>query len=126
MKFRCRLVVLVDRSVEKGLAAALDLMLVLEGLEEALAGSEVGDWFIILATARREAGPAGPDAPGVDLLPAETEMPAPAMTTIFFLVRRTWSRRSRCASPASSRLSRSRCSVVRGLRSVTLRLFAGG
>lgn len=63
---------------------------------------------------------------GQDLLPAETDMPAPATTTIFFLRRRTLSRRSNWASPASSRLSRSRCSVQRGLRSATLRLFAGG
>lgn len=53
-------------------------------------------------------------------------MPAPATTTIFFLRRRTLSRRSNWASPASSRLSRSRCSVQRGLRSATLRLLAGG
>lgn len=53
-------------------------------------------------------------------------MPAPATTTIFFLRRRTLRRRSNWASPASSRLSRSRCSVQRGLRSATLRRFAGG
>lgn len=53
-------------------------------------------------------------------------MPAPAMTTIFFLRRKVLSKRSSCASAASSRLSRSRCCVVRGLGAASLRRLGGG
>ena len=63
---------------------------------------------------------------GYDLLPAETEIPAPAITIIFFFFRSTDSSRSNCVSSSSSRSARSRYSVVRGLRSATLRLLAGG
>lgn len=53
-------------------------------------------------------------------------MPAPAITTIFFLRRKVLSRRSSWTSAASSRLSRSRCSVVRGFGAASLRLLGGG
>lgn len=43
MELRSRLVVLVDGGIEEGLAAALDLVLVLEGRKQALARAEVGN-----------------------------------------------------------------------------------
>ena len=57
------------------------------------------------------------------LLPAETEIPAPAITTIFLFVRKTlrrrWSCRSSCSRFSGSELSSSVCkskySVVRSL-----------
>ncbi len=43
-------------------------------------------------------------------------MPAPAMTTIFFFLRRATSRRSNWSSSWPSRSARSRYAVVRGVR----------
>lgn len=43
MELGGRLVVLVNGGIEEGLAAALDLVLVLEGREQALARAEVGN-----------------------------------------------------------------------------------
>ncbi len=62
-------------------------------------------------------------------LPAETDIPAPAITTIFFLFRRaevSWSSSSSSWGLSSGGDCRVKCSVVRGFRSVLLRLAGGG
>src|SRR4051794_10449690 len=67
-----------------------------------------------------------------NILPAETEIPAPATTTIFRFLRKTLRSLSNCVSMRclSSSLDgyacRSRYSVTRGLGSVILLFFAGG
>ena len=60
-------------------------------------------------------------------IPAETEMPAPAITTILRFLCKTLSRRCSCGSSSSSTLDpeRSRYSAVRSLGSAVFLLFAG-
>jgi hypothetical protein len=60
-------------------------------------------------------------------MPAETEMPAPAITTILRFLCKTLSRRCSCGSSSSSTLDpeRSRYSAVRSLGSAVFLLFAG-
>lgn len=64
------------------------------------------------------------------LLPAETEIPAPAITTIFRFLRKTLRRRCNWISSLpfgfSSNKRRSRYSVVRSLGILNFRFFAGG
>jgi len=60
-------------------------------------------------------------------MPADTEMPAPAITTILRFLCKTLSKRRSCSGSSSPilRLVRSSCSAVRSLGSVAFLLFTG-
>lgn len=75
MKRRSGVGIPVYRSVEQVLARGFEIVLLLERVEKALGGAEVGDCrdSMRCSTRRGELG---------DLLPAATEIPAPTIITI--------------------------------------------
>lgn len=110
----------IDRRVEEIFAGTLELVLSLEGIEETSRGAEIR--YCNYVSWQSDASCAV-----VYTLPADTDMPAPAMTTILRRLCMTCNSLSNCScsADATRSLRRLRCSVVRSL-GVTRRFFAGG
>jgi hypothetical protein len=102
-------------------ARGLDLVLASQGREQTCRGAEIG--YCQLLAQSEHAGKKS----SANLLPADTDIPAPAMTTIRFRLRRAASSLFRVSSLPSVRSSRLTRSVVRGRGGAfTRRRFAFG
>jgi hypothetical protein len=95
-------------------------MLAFKGFKEASGRSEIRDCLQQLVLCFRGIG-------GVNVLPAETEIPAPATTTILRFLYSTFSSLSNCSCCASAGSSEDRCrvAVVRSLGSLSFRRLLG-
>jgi len=92
--------VLVHGRIEQMLTGCLEFMLPTQGGKEPRGGAEVRNYRILSARGRLIGGRGY-------VLPADTDMPAPAMTTIFLFLRSANSNLSSCSSSPSVRVSRS-------------------